>query len=255
MTSSKFLTFGTTPALSTAVQLLKGWGYSFTDTPDSTVTHLLLPVPTFAPNGTVHGGGQLETVLQALPHSICVIGGNLTSPLLQNRNCIDLLQDAIYLSENAYITAHCALRLALSRLPVALRGCKVLIIGWGRIGKCLAALLKALGAEVAVAVRNDAQRAILRAMGYEAEVLPLPDYILPRFRAVFNTVPAPVLSKEALRHCRPGCLKIELASSPGMEGSDIIDARGLPGKMAPESSGKLIARTVLQLCARKEAGK
>jgi hypothetical protein len=37
-----------------------------------------------------------------------------------------------------------------------------------------------------------------------------------------------------------------------MEGEGIIDGRGLPGKMAPESSGKLIARVVLGLCAREE---
>lgn len=239
MTSSKFLTFGTTPALGTAVQLLKGWGYSFTDTPDSTVTHLLLPVPTFAPDGTVHGGGQLETVLQALPHSICVIGGNLTSPLLQNRNCIDLLQDAIYLSENAYITAHCALRLALSRLPVALRGCKVLIIGWGRIGKCLAAMLKSMEADVTVAARKENDRAMLLALGYGA--ISTEAIAVAPYRVIFNTAPQMVLP-----HTPAGALKIDLASQPGIGGEDVIWARGLPGKDAPETSGELIARTVIR---------
>jgi hypothetical protein len=38
-----------------------------------------------------------------------------------------------------------------------------------------------------------------------------------------------------------------------MAGDDVIDARGLPGKLAPESSGKLIAQRILQLCAQKEA--
>ena len=61
-----------------------------------------------------------------------------------------------------------------------------------------------------------------------------------------------MLSAQALEHCRPGCVKLELASSPGMEGSDIIQARGLPGKMAPESSGKLIARTVLRLGVKED---
>jgi hypothetical protein len=47
-------------------------------------------------------------------------------------------------------------------------------------------------------------------------------------------------------------VKIELASSPGLEGDDVIEALGLPGKYAPETSGKLIARTILRLCAGKE---
>ena len=40
---------------------------------------------------------------------------------------------------------------------------------------------------------------------------------------------------------------VELASTPGMAGDNIISALGLPGKMAPESSGKLIAETFLRL--------
>ena len=37
-------------------------------------------------------------------------------------------------------------------------------------------------------------------------------------------------------------------------GDDVLWARGLPGKDAPESSGKLIARTILRLCGGKEHG-
>ena len=47
-------------------------------------------------------------------------------------------------------------------------------------------------------------------------------------------------------------MKIDLASVKGMEGGDVIWARGLPGKDAPESSGVLIGKTVLRL-AMKEA--
>lgn len=224
-------------------------GLTVADAPSQDVTHLVLGVPCRMEKAS------LETLLEQLPRNVRIFGGFLDREELTGYRCEDLLKDEGYLAQNAAITAHCALQVALEQLTVTPVDCPVLILGWGRIGKCLAALLKALGAEVVVAVRNDAQRAILRAMGYEAEALPFPEYILPRFRAVFNTVPAPVLSAEALRHCRPGCVKIELASSPGMEGEGILDARGLPGRLAPESSGKLIARTVLRLCAQKEGRK
>lgn len=221
-------------------------GLNVADAPSGSVTHLLLGVPCrMEPS-------ELGAVLAELPKEVRVFGGFLDREELKGYRCYDLLQDEAYLAQNAAITAHCAIQIAAQRLPVTLEGCPVLVLGWGRIGKCLAQLLKAAGAEVAVAARKEPQRAMLTALGYEAETLPLPAYILPRFRVIFNTVPSPVLSEEALRHCRPGCLKIELASSPGMEGTDIISARGLPGTMAPESSGKLIARTVLRLCAQKE---
>ena len=45
---------------------------------------------------------------------------------------------------------------------------------------------------------------------------------------------------------------IDLASKLGIEAEDVIWARGLPGKDAPETSGDLIARTVIRLTAKKE---
>ena len=165
---------------------------------------------------------------------------------------MDLLQDPTYLARNAAITAYCALRLAMMELPVMLRGCRVLIIGWGRISKCLAALLWALEADVTVAARREADRAMACALGYRSETIADLDDTLNDYRLIFNTVPAPVLSEKQVEHCRQGCLRIDLASVQGIEGSHKIWARGLPGKDAPESSGALIAKTVIRLLERKE---
>ena len=62
---------------------------------------------------------------------------------------------------------------------------------------------------------------------------------------IFNTVPEMVLSADQLSACR-NCVKIDLASKPGIGGKDVVIGRGLPGKYAPESSGRLIAQTILQ---------
>ena len=56
-----------------------------------------------------------------------------------------------------------------------------------------------------------------------------------------------IFPKDKLKYCQEDCLKIDLASLPGMDGSDVIVARGLPNLEAPESSGHLIAKTVLRL--------
>jgi dipicolinate synthase subunit A len=246
LTKRVYYVVGGPKALETVSRELTLRGQTVAQAPSPEVTHLVLGVPCRM------SASELEGLLDQLPKSIRVIGGFLDRLELQGYHCIDLLKDELYLAKNASITAHCALRIALEQLPVTLEHCPVLILGGGRIGKCLAPLLKALGAEVVVAVRNDVHRAMWQALGYETETLPLPAYILPRFRVVFNTVPAPLLSARALENCRNDCVKIELASFPGMEGEGIIDARGLPGRLAPESSGKLIARSVLRLCARKE---
>lgn len=247
MTERVFYAAGNTGALTHAATELKRNGFAFTDSPTQAVTHLLLPVPSFSLSSE-----ELRQVLAGLPKDITVFGGFLDRPELTGYKRFDLLEDEIYLAKNAQITAHCAVTVAAERLPVTMEGCQVLILGWGRIGKCLAALLKAMDAEVTVAARKETDRAILNALGYGAEDIAALSYILRRYRVIFNTVPYPVLSEDQLTHCRPDCLKIELASKPGIAGNDVIQARGLPGKMAPESSGKLIARTILRICAQKE---
>lgn len=238
---------GNSAALKFAKEKLIQRGCQVADTPNSDVTHLILPVPSFEADGRLRGGGDPEELLSRLPETVTVFGGNLNHPMLEKYRTADFLQDPFYLAENAAITAHCAVKIALDNLTVTMDGCHVLIIGWGRIGKCLAPLLKAMGANVTVAVRKDPDRAILRAMGYEAELTQRLQYGLMRYRVIFNTVPSPVLSLQQLSHCRGDCLKIDLASTQGIAGEDVIRARGLPGKDAPESSGELIAKTAIRL--------
>ena len=93
---------------------------------------------------------------------------------------------------------------------------------------------------------------MIAALGCDGRSIMGLDCILRRYRVIFNTVPASVLKQGQRELCREDCVFVELASSPGIEGAGIIDGRGLPGKMAPESSGKLIARLVMRLCAREE---
>lgn len=209
---------GDSPAVAYAAQLLKQKGISVTS---ENATHILLNVPSKPAD---------------IPPNTTVIGGNL-SWLNPEVRRIDLLREERYVAENAHLTADCAIRLLGQHLPCSFRACPVLIIGWGRIGKCLAALLKDLDAAVAVAARKETDLAMLAAFGYEAVRM---DQIRPeKYRAIINTAPAPVLGAgEGLR--------IDLASQKGIDGENVIWARSLPGKMLPESSGKLIAGAVLR---------
>ena len=121
----------------------------------------------------------------------------------------------------------------------------MLILGWGRIGKCLGRHLRSLGAEVCVFARNPRDRGLLAALGYKAldraEMLA----VLPGVKLVFNTAPEPLLSEADTQSCR--ALLVDLASRRGMEDPRALWARGLPGKLAPLSSGRLMAQTVCRL--------
>lgn len=238
--------------LCAAAEALKSRGYGVVDRPCESVTHLLLPVPSFDASGNLKGGGNLEALLKRLPRSVTVVGGNLPKESLSGYKTMDLLCDPTYLAANASITAYCAIRLAMMELPVTLRKCKVLVIGWGRIGKCLSSLLRSLEADVTVAARKETDRAMAHALGCHAEDIAALGDNLNGFRLIFNTVPVPVLSDEQVEHCRENCLRIDLASVLGIGGRHVIWARGLPGKDAPESSGTLIAKTVIRLLEKKE---
>ncbi len=239
MTYCKFYTAGYTSALSYAVNYLKKENCTILSQPEG-ATHLLLPVPSFDSDGNIKGGGDLNELLRKLPKDVTILGGNLNRPEFSAYRTIDFLQDPLYLAENAAITAHCALKLAMEKLPITLKDCSALVIGWGRIGKCLADLLRQIGASVTVAARKESDRAMLTALGYP--VIHTENVDTVPYRVTFNTVPV-MISTDT-----PGeGLKIDLASSLGLGGNDVIWARGLPNKDAPESSGVLIARTAIRL--------
>lgn len=231
-----FTTRGHSGALTYASKELESNGWIKSDT----APVVILPVPSFDPGGNLKGGGCLED----LGKDCIIIGGNLTPDIARKHRHIDLLKNPLYLSENALITAHCALCIAMENLSVTLSDCSALVIGWGRIGKHLARLLRLLGAQVTIAARSESDRALTEALGYAVMDTADETADLSKFRVIFNTVPAMVLPEERMVLCRKDCLKIDLASKRGIGGSDVIWARGLPSLDAPESSGKLIAKII-----------
>lgn len=238
---------GTTAACGFARKYLSGLGVNCVPEPGADVRYLLLDVPSFRSDSCMRRGGRIEPLLEALPGDVTVCGGNLSHPALDSRPLLDFLKDEQYLCRNARITAECALDVAMPLMGRMFYRCPVLIIGWGRIGKCLAQLLRGLGAPVTLGVRDSRQAEILKVLGYDALLIPEIPGEIDRFRLIFNTVPAPVLTADALSCCREDCVKIELASRDGLAGEDIVIARGLPGIHMPESSGRLIAETFLRL--------
>ena len=169
----------------------------------------------------------------------CIIGGHLDTTA---KNTIDLLCDPDYLAQNAAITAEAALGLILPQLTDSLNASPILILGWGRIGKCLAKKLQQLGVPVSVYARKGSDQAMLLALHYK---LYHPND-LPKYRCIVNTATAPILTEDNISYVNPSCYLLDLASSKFIPGETVVHGRGLPGKCKPEASGKLIAHTVAQ---------
>ena len=236
-----FYRAGTTEACRYAEEALRAEGFPFADAPDKRITDVLLDVPSFLKDGTLRSGEDFEGLKNSLSPSVHFWGGKLP----QGLSGTDLLENPCYLTENSAITADCALRLASPMLKKTWQDSRILVIGWGRIGKQLCRMLKALGARVSVCARSAPDRALLQGFGYEAkkpEGLSADD-----FDIVFNTAPATVLTEEALAGCP---ISMDLSSIEALPGSTVIRARGLPGIHAPITSGTLIAKTILRSIGR-----
>lgn len=152
-------------------------------------------------------------------------------------------------------TAEGAVQIAMEELPITLHGARVLVLGFGRLGKLTAHRFAALGARVSIAARKWADLAWGEAYGYAAEHIERLDGFLCGYDLVVNTVPRKVLTAHRLADLRPGCLVIDLASKPGGVDLDaashlgvrVIWALSLPGKVAPVTSGKIIRDTIYHI--------
>ena len=226
-------------AMTFAIDHLESCGYQINRQPTRNTAHLLLPVPSFP-----EGHDYLPPLLEQLPKKVQVYGGFLHVPPLIGYQRVDFLSDPYYLARNAGITAACTLEIVEKLLKHDIAGHSVLILGWGRIGKCLGKLLLKKGAQVTIATRKDSDLAMMEVLGYHT--MPLSN-LKPEAEFIINTIPSMVLPQVPDR-----CYAIELASKPGMAGANIISARGLPGKMRPEESGKLIADTFIRLSQNQE---
>jgi len=173
----------------------------------------------------------------------------------KNVKWVDIIEREELMILNAVPTAEGAVHILIQELPMTLMDSRILIIGYGRIGKILAKILQAFGTDVWVAARNYADIAWIEAQGLK----PVPVHQLARYvsdmDAIVNTAPALVITRDILEKTRSGCFLLDLASKPGgidfeaaeELGFKVIWSLGLPGKIAPLTAGDIIRRTVYNI--------
>lgn len=165
--------------------------------------------------------------------------------------CIDYNKDEGFLLRNAHLTAEALLAIIINNLPCAISDSKILILGYGRIGKELCDMLKYLGAKVTATARNRRDFAIMDIKGItKMHSLQING---SGFDAVINTVPYTITGEKFYESLPKGCIVIDASAAPGnadkhaasVYGIKVIDAFGLPGKISPRSAGIIIANTVI----------
>lgn len=230
---------------------------------------VLLPLPAADENGYLNAPFMnkkipLELLWPLLRAEQKIFGGMLSDLVLRSASeyrvqPIDYYMREEFVIRNAYITAECAVQRTMEELQHTIRGTKCLVLGYGRIGKCLAKMLRNMGSETTVAARKGCDRVWAELDGHQTCTF---EHLCEKdtYDIIYNTVPHLVLDRKSLERAGKNCLCIDLASRPGgidfgaadSLGIKTIWALGLPGKMAPHSAGIAILDTVFQILEEEE---
>ena len=194
-----------------------------------------------------------------------VIGGGFSGQsaaeaLREKLALADVLRRPDFVTGNAALTAEAALGLLMEESERSLAGARVLVLGFGRIGKLLARKLSCLGARVTVLARKDSDRALARALGYGSLAPQALEGAIGGFESIVNTVPARVLGDAALCCVSQEAVLLELASAPGgfdrtlaqNIGLHTLYAPGLPGRRLPYAAAELLLKTVYEIIREQE---
>jgi len=232
---------------------------------------VILPLPLsqdgvrlFAPDSGEGGELRLTRLVDDIPETAKVYGGKIPCDIMcmlkEKGICFrDYYEDEAFKIKNAYQTAEGAVGIAVNELPVTLFGSRALVVGYGRVGKAMAELLKKLGVRVTVAARreSDLAEAVCKGMCTYNDASGL-DGIGGEYDCIFNTVPVRLFTEKILTGLG-GILFVDLSSAPfGADvsaaeaaGVKMIRAVSLPGRTCPVSAGVSIYETVIN-CMKKE---
>lgn len=232
---------------------------------------VILPLPVAVGESFVHtplsaARLPLAQVLDCLRPGQLVCGGMISPAVAAEMTRRGLRWADYYAREecmvaNAVPTAEGAVQVAMEELPITLHSARVLILGFGRVGKLTAHRMGALGAKITVSAQSYEDLAWAAAYGYETDRLEDLAWELGGFDLIVNTIPAPVLDERRLRWVAPGAFLLDLASAPGgidraaaqRRNLQVLQAPGLPGRVAPVTAAAAIRDAVYHILWEQEA--
>lgn len=167
----------------------------------------------------------------------------------------DYYNDEGYQILNTIPTAEGALSIIINETRETLFGSKVLVLGYGRIGRLLSEYLKDLRADVYVEARKDSDLNWINARGMKAVPLKELPLYLAKMDVIVNTVPAMMLDGRMLDLVKNDVFLLDLASTPGgidfayaaEKGIKTVHALGIPGKIACRSAAVYIYDTIQKI--------
>lgn len=166
-------------------------------------------------------------------------------------NCIDYLKLDSFCYLNAVPTAEGAIARAIFDTPFCLWRSRVLVIGCGRVAKVLIDRLSALKCDLTVSARKSRDFTYLDALNIKHIHTSDCQKHAYKYDVIFNTIDVDLFDDhKSLQNCylydlsTKGCLDFEKAKENNLKAYKLP---GIPGKIAPQTAGIIIAQTTKQL--------
>lgn len=221
--------------------------------------YIVLPVPVSRNGKQIYSDNSkfrldTERLVSSLTNRHIVFGAGFdkaTASLLEEKNIVfaDMNSNEDFLLYNAFLTAQGAVCLLLNSTEKFISGSRVLITGYGRIGKALTHFVKGLGAEVTVCARNESQLTGAKGIGCKGISIKDMPKTVHIYDYIFNTVPDNIFSFSDIALMDNSCIYFELASKPFGAAERIfeeldkkyVSGASLPGRFLSQSAGERIA--------------
>jgi dipicolinate synthase subunit A len=199
----------------------------------------------------------VNALIEMMPSEVFFVAGKIEKELrrqLDDRGIkyIDLLDREEMAVLNAIPAAEGAVDLIINAIPATIHNSRILILGFGRIGKVLSKILHGFGAEVWVAARKYSDLSWIEVYGYKpVHIKDLESYVTD-MDVIVNTIPLKILTADILNKIHLDCYLLDLASKPGgidfehaeKLGFKVDWALSIPGKIAPLTAAEIIKRTI-----------
>lgn len=211
--------------------------------------------------------GSLEQLCSLIEPRHIIAGGNIPEQVRwiageRDAACFDFMKLERVATENAVATAEGTIAEAVCESDGNLSRSHCVIFGYGRCAKALAERLNGMKAYVTIAARNEQQLQEARNKGYETVRLSelkkdgqQEPHSIQEADYLFNTIPAPVITRDVLELVKTDILIIDIASKPG--GTDFAECKhlgikaklslGIPGRYAPRTSAEILLRAIRHL--------
>lgn len=166
---------------------------------------------------------------------------------------VDLEKSDAYALLNSVPTAEGAIKIAIENTDFTLWKSKVLVIGYGRVGKVLANRLLSLGAFVTIAARKEYDFSLSETFGLDYINTESLNHTNLDYDIIFNTVDIKVIDDKTLEKLNCSLL-LDLSTFGGFSlekanglGLRAIKAPSLPVKTAPKTAAEILYKTVRKI--------